>query len=264
MNLFDYKSEPPSKRTLKQYFIDANKSAFPQDTLNCVAHLILDIENPVEMMNIALEFVVKKLDACRADIGFVRPQDSVYKPSSIYYNSMSDPPNCTGTVFSNQHNVFQKTWHQRLAVVCDNVESNPLLYDSRKNFEAIQSKSILFQRLIWDKIPIGMTCIDFTHEHHVWTPTEIEFMGVFCETFLGPLLGISHYWHNPEKYQSIKKPTQSELMAIRLAAKGLSYKQIADELGKSVRTIENQLRNARFTLNAANQAELMMKCEIWL
>jgi DNA-binding CsgD family transcriptional regulator len=264
LNLFNYKDEPPSKRVLKQHFIDANKEAFPQDTLNCVAHLILTVEDPDEMMTIALEFIVKKLEACRADIGFARPQDHIYKPASIYYSLSSDPPNYTGTVFSNQDKVFQKTWHQRLPVACDNVQSNPLLYDSRKKFESIQSKSILFQRLVWDKNPVGMACIDFTHEHHIWTPTEINFMAVFCEVFLGPLLGISHYWHDPEKYRLIKKPTQSELMAIKLAAKGMSYKQIADELGKSVRTIENQLRNARDTLNASNQAELITKCEMWL
>lgn len=264
MNLFNYKNEPPSKRVLKQHFIDANKGVFPQDTLNCVAHLILSIESPDEMMSVALAFIVKKFEACRADIGFVRPQDSIYKPASIYFNASTDPLDCTGTVYSNQDRVFQKTWHQRLPVTCDNVHSNPLLYDSRKKFESIQSKSILFQRLVWDKNPVGMACIDFTHEHHVWTPSEIEFMGVFCETFLGPLLGISHFWHDPKKYQLIKKPTQSELMAIKLAAKGMSYKQIANELGKSVRTIENQLRSARDTLNAANQAELITKCEIWL
>ncbi len=264
MNLLDYKSEPPSKRSLKQHFLDANREAFPQDTLNCVAHLILSIENPDEMMMIALEFMVKKMQACRADMGFLKPIDRIYKPISIYYNAISAPPVCTDTVFYNQDSVFQKTWHQRLPVACDNVQSNPLLNDSRRKFESIQSKSILFQRLIWDRNPVGITCIDFTHEQHVWTPTEIHFMGEFSETFLGPLLGISHYWHDPEKYQSVKRPTHSELTAIRLAAKGLSYKQIADELGKSIRTIENQLRSARDTLNAANQADLIMKCEIWL
>jgi len=58
--LFNYKDEPPSKRLLKQHFIDANRDAFPQDTLNCVAHLILVIESPDEMMSVALEFIVKK------------------------------------------------------------------------------------------------------------------------------------------------------------------------------------------------------------
>ena len=255
---------PSSKRVLKQHFLDANKGLFPQDTLNCVAHLILAIEDPDEMMSIALEFVVKKLEACRADIGFLKPQDPLYKPASIYYNVSSEPSNYTGTVFSNQHNVFQKTWRQRLPVTCDNVGLNPLLEDSRKKFESIDSKSILFQRLVWDKKLIGLACIDFTHDYHLWSPSEINFMASFCENFLGPLLGISLYWNNPERYQLIKRPTEAEMMAIKLAAKGLSYKQIANELGKSVRTIENQLRNARGTLNAANQAELITKCEIWL
>lgn len=261
---FNYTNEPPSKRALKQHFLDAHKGQVPQDMLNCVAHLILAVEDPDEIMSIALEFMVDKLAACRADMGLLGPRDRTYKPSSIYYNATMAPLDCEGTVYSNQYQVFQRTWHQRSPVVCDNVHLNPMLNDSRKKFESIQSKSILFQRLIWDNKPVGMTCIDFTHEHHIWTTSEINFIGMFCEQFLAPLLGISHYWHAPKRSQIIKRPTNSELMAIKLAAKGMSYKQIANELGKSIRTIENQLRNARDTLDATNQAELITKCEIWL
>ena len=145
--MLDYQLEPPSKKLLKQHFIDSNRDAFPQDTLNCVAHLILAIEEPREMMAIALEFIVQKLSACRADIGFLGPHDPVYNPDSIYYNKSSDPPDYSGVVFSNQISVFQRTWRQRAPVVCDNVENNPMLRDSRRKFESIQSKSILFQRL---------------------------------------------------------------------------------------------------------------------
>jgi hypothetical protein len=262
--MLDYQLEPPSKKLLKRHFIDSNRDAFPQDTLNCVAHLILAIEDPREMMAIALEFIVQKLSACRADIGFLGPHDPLYNPASIYYNKANDPPDYNGVVFSNQIGVFQKTWRQRAPVVCDNVRNHPMLRDSRRKFESIQSKSILFQRLTLDRMPVGLTCVDFTHEAHVWTLAEVRFMEDFCETFLGPLMGISQRWHEAGRHQIIKKPTKSELMAIRLAAKGLSYKQIADELGKSVRTIENQLRSAREALNAANQAELISKCDIWL
>lgn len=262
--MLNYQMEPPTKKALKKHFLDANRGLYPQDTLNCAAHLILAIEDPDEMMEIALEFIVQKLAACRADIGFLTPQDATYNPASIYYNKTFDPPDYTGVVFSNQVSVFQRTWRQRAPVVCDNVTSNPMLGDSRKKFESIQSKSILFQRLTWDRQPVGLTCVDFTHEPHVWTSGEIAFMESFAETFLGPLIGISKRWHDPKRSQIIKRPTRSELMAIELAAKGLSYKQIADQLGKSVRTIENQLRSARETLNAANQAELISKCEIWL
>ncbi len=262
--MLSYTQDPPSKRALKQHFLDDQKGAFPPDTLNCVAHLILAIENPEEIMDIALEYLVTKLSASRADMGLLKPEDRFYKPSSIFYDKRTDPPQYAGVAFPNQVKVFQKTWRQRSPVICDNVNTNPLLFDSRKKFQAIQSESILFQRLSWNKTPVGMTCIDFTYEPHVWTPEEISFVESFSEIFLGPLLGISQYWHDSDKFHLIKKPTQSEMMAIKLAAKGYSYKQIANELGKSIRTVENQLRNARYTLDAANQAELISKCQIWL
>lgn len=261
--MLNYIEAPPSKQMLKQHFLDANRSAFSQDILNCAAHLILTIENPHEMTEIALEFIVNKLSACRADIGFLSPSDRIYNPVSIYYNPQLESPNFNGVTFSNQVKVFQKAWRQPTTVVCDNIENNPLLLDSRIKFESIQSKSILFKRLTLNKTPVGLTCVDFTYEH-VWSPAEIEFMGNFCETFVGPLIGISQYWHTAKRYQIIRKPTRSELMAVKLAANGLSYKQIAYELGKSVRTIENQLRSARSAMDAANQAELIKKCEIWL
>ncbi|MGH2821401.1 MAG: helix-turn-helix transcriptional regulator [Actinomycetota bacterium] len=262
--MLNYRAEPPSKRALKQLFIDAHYRSVPQDTLNCVAHLILVIENPEEMMNIALEYMVNKLSACRADAGFGTPGDRIYRPASVYYNRRSDPPAYTGIVFSNQTKIFQKTWKQSSPIMCENVDTNPLLLDSRKKFESIRSKSILLQRLVLDRNPVGIVCVDFTQEQHACTPSEIRFMESFCGTFLGPLAGISSYWHDPKRYQITKKPSRSELLAIKLAATGMSYRQIANELGKSIRTIENQLRNARFALNAANQAELISKCELWL
>ena len=139
-----------------------------------------------------------------------------------------------------------------------------MLADVREVITSIQSKSKLMQRLVWDKDPIGISCVDHTVEEHEWEGWEIEFMQQFCTNYFAPLAGISNYWHNPTMHQMFKKPSESELDAIRLAAVGLSYKKIADELDKSVRTIENQLRNARHRLNASNQAELIKKCEPWL
>ena len=120
------------------------------------------------------------------------------------------------------------------------------------------------QRLVWDSEPIGISCVDHSKKNHKWTGNEIDFMHHFCSIYFAPLAGISNYWHNPTLHQMFKKPSKSELDAIRLAEKGMSYKQIADELGKSVRTIDNQLRDARRRLNASNQIELIKKCAPWL
>lgn len=262
--MLEYMNEPPSKKALKEYFVDANRERFSPDTLNCVAHLILSIEIPGDVMHIALEFLVGKFSASRGNGGFVTPKDRMYKPVSIRRSDAVRQDDFGEVVFSNRFKVFQEAWRQRSPVVCEDVQNSPLLQDSRKKFEAISSQSMLMQRLTLGGDPVGIACVDFTHEQHAWSDEEIRFMETFCETFLGPLAGISHYWHHPRKFQPVKKPTSSELAAIRLAANGMSYKRIARELGKSVRTIENQLRNARCTLDAANQAELISKCQMWL
>jgi hypothetical protein len=262
--MLDFKEEPPSTKALKKYFIDDNYQSHPGDMLDCVAHMIIAIENPKETVRVALSYMGNHLSACRADAGFAAPTDTEYTPLSEYCNEKSRPPSVASLVLSNQHEVMQRVWRSRTPVKYEDVSNNPMLKDVREILSSIQSKSMLMQRLVWNKDPIGISCVDHTLKEHEWNDVEVNFMQQFCTEFFAPLAGISNYWHNPTMHQMFKKPSESELAAIRLAAEGLSYKKIAEELNKSVRTIENQLRNARLRLNANNQAELIKKCDPWL
>lgn len=260
----NFKEEPPSTKALKLHFIDGNYQTHLNDMLDCVAHMIIAIENPKETVRIALSYMGNHLSACRADAGFAVPTDLEYMPISEYRSEITQPPSVESLVLSNQHEVLQRVWRSRAPIKYEAVTTNPLLKDVRDTLATIESKSMLMQRLVWDKDPIGISCVDHTVKEHQWHESEVEFMRQFCTQFFAPLAGISNYWHNPTMHQMFKKPSESELNAIRLAADGLSYKKIAEKLSKSVRTIENQLRNARHRLNASNQAELIKKCEPWL
>ncbi len=260
----NFKEEPPSTKALKQHFIDGYYQSHPGDMLDCVAHMILAIENPKETVRIALSYMGNHLSVCRADAGFATPTDTKYTPLSEYCSLDTRPPSVANLVLLNQHEVMQRVWRSGVPVKYENVPSNEMLGDVREILSTIQSKSMLMQRLVWEKEPIGISCVDHTVKEHCWEAWEVEFMQQFCANFFAPLAGISNYWHNPTMHQMFKKPSESELAAIRLAAEGLSYKKIADQLNKSVRTIENQLRHARLRLNATNQAELIKKCQPWL
>lgn len=262
--MINYIDEPPSQKGLKQYFIDQNIDCFPQETLNCVAYMILTFDDPDEMISVALSYMVNNLKACRADMGYLTSKDKMYEPTSIYYSQHSSTPNCNGVVYSNQAEVFQKMWKQPSAVTSGNIHEDRVMKESKEVFQTIKTESILFQRLCIGNKHVGLTCIDFTEEQHIWTIPEVTFISEFCKVFLGPLAGISQYWHGSKKEQIIKRPTRAELEAIKLSAKGMSYRQIADELNKSSRTIENQLRNAREAMNATNQTDLIRKCMLWL
>ena len=88
----NFKEEPPSTRRLKQYFIDGNYQTFPGDMLDCVAHMILAIENPREIVRIALSYMCNHLSVCRADAGFATPTDIEYTPLSEYCSEITQPP----------------------------------------------------------------------------------------------------------------------------------------------------------------------------
>lgn len=262
--MFDPSAEPPSRKLLKERFLDAHRRDYPSDMINCAAHLILTIDDPEALVGIGLEFITGKLSACRADLGFVRPEDTIYQPLSVSYNARSAPPQCDGVGYPNRKGIFQRTWRQSAPVACDDVGTDPLLQDSRQVFQMIESRSILFQRLSVQRKPVGLMCVDFTHDLHAWTQEEMSFVLDFSGTFLGPLAWISQACRGPQRDSSALRPSPAELAVIRLAAHGLSYRKMADVLGKSVRTVENQLRGARLRLDAANQAELIRKCELWL
>ena len=259
-----FREESPSTKTLKKYFIDENVETVPADMLDCVAHMIISIESPKDTVRIALEYMGRSLATCRADAGFATPTDREYSPLSEYCSETSRPPTLEKFVISNQHELMQRVWQQSTPVIYENVETNPLLEGAPEPLLQIKSKSMLMQRLVWDREPIGISCVDHTKQSHIWSDEEVAFMNQFCNLFFAPLAGISNYWHFPSMHQMFKRPSDSELAAIRLAAQGMSYKQIADKLNKSVRTIDNQLRNARKRLNASNQIDLIKKCAPWL
>jgi DNA-binding CsgD family transcriptional regulator len=259
-----FREEQPNTKKLKTFFIDANENNTDGNMLDCVARMILSIESPKDTVRIALEFMGRSLNVCRADAGFATPTDIIYSPLSEYSNPNTQAPSLESFTMANQHPSLQKVWQENYPVKYEDIENNPSLNDIKEPLIQIECKSMLMQRLVWDGEPIGISCVDHSKYNHSWTQDEIDFMCHFCNTFFAPLAGISNYWHNPTLHQMFKKPSKSELEAIKLAAKGMSYKQIADELGKSVRTIDNQLRDARRRLNVKNQVDLIRKCAPWL
>ncbi|MEM8845273.1 MAG: LuxR C-terminal-related transcriptional regulator [Pseudomonadota bacterium] len=258
-----FKNYPPTAQSLKAEFIEKNDD-YPFGMLNAAAQMILYIDSPREVVRIGLQYLVSELSVCRADAGFATPSHLHYTPIAEFCNSKTDPPSITGLIIPNQHNAMQTIWNSDKPIKYEKVKTNEALGDLRQPLLDAGCRSMLLQKLTWEDEPIGIVCIDYTVSEHEWSNLEIDFMENFCANYLGPLAAISNYWFNPKMHSMFSKPTESELAAIRLAANGLSYKQIATKLSKSIRTVENQFRNARKRLGAKNQIELIKRCDPWL
>jgi DNA-binding CsgD family transcriptional regulator len=260
----DVMEAPPSRKQLKELLLDRLRREHPAASLNCMAHMILCIEEPASVAAIASEFLASSVGACRADAGTASPGDRAYVPLAVHYNARTDPPRCDDSRYDNTALVFRTTWRRSGPVACDRVRDDPLLADCRTDFTEIGSKSIVFNRLTFRRKPVGMVCIDVADAERRWSAGDLAAVNAFCETFLGPALAISKRWWGRDEAALSRRPSPAELAAIRCIAEGMSVDLAARTLGKSVRTIENQLRQARAATGAATRTELIRRCELWL
>ena len=145
------------------------------------------------------------------------------------------------------------------------VERDPVVAQIRPVMrDELRVRTKLARRLDVDGQAFGIVCIDQTEESRVWSERDHLYLERFVTHFLAPILHHS-LMRQPVPIQATGlRPTEAELEVVQLAAMGLSYKEIANRLGKSPRTVDNQLRNLREKLGVHNQVELIRACASWL
>lgn len=248
----------PSLPVLRYRYLDQRRYHTPAALLDCVAHMLLYLDQPDIMMEVALAYLVRSLNACRGDAGVANPNSLFYIPSAVYLSPPSDAPTMLGVKVPNKHPALQLVWRTAAPVRIEQVEVNLMLGNLREAFIGLRSRSMVARRLEHEAAILGLICIDHTEESHEWQPKELELIELVCQEYLAPLLEYSlRLYQQNHKTNAANLLTPAELEVIKLAANGLTYNQIAQTLGKSVHTVDKQLRNAREKIGARNQSELI-------
>ena len=87
----------------------------------------------------------------------------------------------------------------------------------------------------------------------------MKYLDTFTTRVLAPLQ--DNQMHARTVAAKIDALTPAERLVARLASEGMSYKIIAQRLGKSPNTVDNQLRSIRAKLRVNNQVELALACD---
>ena len=243
---------------LRKTYLDDRIGLFDGSTLDATAHMLFVLPDSDRLMQVAARFVAEKLDACRADIGFGNSRAPLYRSSIEFLSSASAPPSMTVVDLPNQDKIVQKVWTSSHPVAFSGCYTRPDFESLREGMIVTRTQSLIARRLDVENRSFGLICVDQTTHSREWDSRAIEFLDTFCSHVLSPLLDIS------ARLNGNIRPSPAELDAIRLASLGLSYKQIAKHLNKSIRTVEHQLRNARRKMGASNQADLIRKCQAWI
>ncbi|MEO0425199.1 MAG: helix-turn-helix transcriptional regulator [Pseudomonadota bacterium] len=256
--------DPWDGRALRSHFLDSYVGKFPNQTLDTVGHMLLQVDRTRQVMQVGVAHLARTLKAGRVDIGFGHARHPTYAAAAeSFLDEGDDRPSMVDRELPNGHHVIQRVWRSATPVAYDDVPNNAEVAPMREAFAAVHARAMLAQRLAVDdhQGAFGLICVDELDYGRRWKAAEHSLLHEFCSTFFAPILAVSLELSAPV---GITKPSPAELDAIRLAATGQSYKAIAYSLGKSIRTIETQLRNARQKVGAANQAELVRICEAWL
>ena len=247
-------------RALRARFIDPYVREQPRRTLDVVAHMLFELDRIDRLIDVGLDYLAERLNAGRVDIGWGRPHDRNFVPARQVcrggrWSSVVDQP------LPNRHAVLQRVWRRADPVAYENVHRNLELGSLRTGFVQGGARAMLALSLRADAGAFAIVCVDDMETDRTWSAHDRSAMTDFCRRFFGPILHLSREVRTPSNGS---KPSPAELSAVRLAAEGASYKEIADKLGKSVRTVEYQLRSARRKTGAANQADLVLRCQAWL
>jgi DNA-binding CsgD family transcriptional regulator len=130
-----------------------------------------------------------------------------------------------------------------------------------KYWAGLGSKSKMARRLEVEDQVFGLICIDDTDAVRGWDGADFGYFDQFITEFFSPIIRAQV---RLEKPSILAQLSTAEISVVRLAACGLTYKEVARRLGKSPNTVDNQLRSARAKLKVRNQVELAQACLKWL
>jgi DNA-binding CsgD family transcriptional regulator len=130
-----------------------------------------------------------------------------------------------------------------------------------KYWAGLGSKSKIARRLEVEDQVFGLICIDDTDVVRGWDAADLSYFDQFITEFFSPIIRAQV---RLEKPSILAQLSMAEISVVRLAACGLTYKEVARRLGKSPNTVDNQLRSARAKLKVRNQVELAQACLKWL
>ncbi|MEM9135591.1 MAG: sigma factor-like helix-turn-helix DNA-binding protein [Actinomycetota bacterium] len=215
------------------------------------AHMLLFLDDPKRVLDLALEHLVAELRTAKGDAGVVDTDDAEYLPSSVF-GEPDQVATVAATPLPNHHPVIRAAWEAGGPVAFDRVRANRRLGTLEPVFVELGTTAMLAAPIYRHRVGLGLLCIDESEGERRWTPQAHDRVRHFVDRWLAPILAQS--LARQAKQDAL---TAAERRCVLLLAEGLSYAEIARSLDRSPRTVDNHLRSARRKTNTRNSIELI-------
>lgn len=229
------------------------RSDVPRTLWDPTVRLLAAAATTGEVLATGLDELRRLLGADRADGGFLRSRHDAYRPARTvardgveharFRLDGGDP--VIGAVMASDAVVS-------MADLATDAPDGPV----RTAMLEIGTRAIVTRRLDVDGAPFGLVCVDWIGRSATPPQEALDLVDIFVRSVLSPTLALAGHGP-PSAPGTADRLTDAERDAVRLAAEGCSYSEIAAALGKSRSTIDHQLQAARRRLGARNTAELV-------
>lgn len=241
------------------------------------AQLLLFLDDPQACWRITAEWLRDTLDADRVDGGFGgfvgangSPRDYV-----VMAEAQRDSlrlPTVLGLRFDAANPGLRAVWGDAgVAPIADVSQETTFTEDLRVALRAVGTAAKLALPIRDDRRPVGLICADWHREAPRWQSDLCLELGGFAQHALGPVMAVAARLsmerveladssaHNAAapRVGLLAELTPAERKVARLVAMGLSYKEVARELDRSLSTVDHQLRSIRDKLGVRSTARLV-------
>ncbi|HVQ03826.1 MAG TPA: helix-turn-helix transcriptional regulator [Burkholderiaceae bacterium] len=244
-----------AQRELRTRLLDREHVAW-HPARELAARLLLHLDDTQFCWQFATEWLRDALDADRVDGGFGAPALPVYRPHAEARRITREVPSMLGASIDAFDRGVRCVWSAEGAVVFRDVEQDPRLGTGlRDSLLASGMRNTIASALVHQGTPLGLVCAD-------WMERRVDDADGRCERFqqvarvvLSPILATSRRLGMEPSLLTRLSP--AERRVAELVAAGLSYKEIARRLDRSVSTIDHQLRSVRRKLGARSNSRLV-------
>lgn len=262
------------QRALRQRFFEGSHAVRWRPGRELLAQLLLYLDDPEACWRLTANWVRETLDADRVDGGYGgfvsasgHPRDYVVLAEA--QREDQPLPSMLGRVFDARSAVLRAVWDAPLLLPIQDVEQSAVMTgEMRTTLLALGTTAKLAIPIQDGPRPVGMICSDWHSESPRWSGELCLEVARLMRDSLGPLMAASARLamapdnrtapvNSGPMLPDWQALTAAERRVASLVVKGVSYKEIARTLDRSLSTVDHQLRSIRQKLGASSTARLV-------
>ncbi|MDE2371508.1 MAG: hypothetical protein KGN16_21245 [Burkholderiales bacterium] len=263
------------QRVLRRRLFEGESAIRWRPGRELAAQLLLYLDDPQTCWRLTAEWLRELLDADRVDGGYggylgaggtVRD----YVALAEAQRESMRLPSVLGLRFDATDPGLRSVWNDVEAAAITNVtQERGMTAGMRGALTSLGTAAKLALPLSDGQRPIGLICADWHDAAPRWNPALCNELGGLARDALGPLFAAAAPW-SPDTGRTallatdavpasgeLSVLTPAELKVARLVATGMSYKEVARRLDRSLSTVDHQLRSIRDKLGARSTARLV-------